>query len=101
MRRRPTPPGGSSRATVHIATITHNGRIWDVYLDFETAVEARDTYRARLRFEPPAGGDGPSARTSLIIIEDSHEEAVAKARSFTDHQLRGMLRSSLPSGPDD
>jgi hypothetical protein len=101
MRRRPTPPGGTSRPTVHVATITHEGRIWDVYLDFEPVARPHDPFRARLRFEPPAGGNGTSARTALIVVEDSYEEAVSKARSFNDHQLQGMLRSSLPDEPDD
>jgi len=32
----------------------------------------------------------------VIIIEDSYEEAVAKARSFDVRQLQGLLRSVLP-----
>jgi carbamoylphosphate synthase large subunit len=87
---------------VHIATITHDGRIWEVYMDFEPDLHYPATYRARLRFESSAGEDGPvMARTAVIIIEDSYEEAVAKARSFAEHQLQGLIRSALPDDSED
>lgn len=85
---------------LHIATIAHEGLIWDAYLDFEDDPRRPTTHRARLRFEPPTseeeeGGPAP-AETTVIIIEDSYEEAVAKARSFDDRHLQGLLRSALP-----
>lgn len=86
---------------LHIATITHGGLIWDAYLEFEDDPRRPTACRAKLRFEPPTADDGPpSAETTVIIIEDSYEEAVAKARSFDDRHLQGLLRSSLP-GPDE
>lgn len=90
-----------SNPRLHIATIAHEGLIWDAYLDFEDDPRRPTGQRARIRFEPPTSEDdaegGPvPAETTYIIIEDSYEEAVAKARSFDDRQLQGLLRSALP-----
>ena len=81
---------------MHLATIAHEGLLWDAYLDFEDDPRHR-TFRARLRFNR-AGTDGSPkvTHTTVIIIEDSFEEAVAKARAFDDRQLAGLLRSTLP-----
>jgi hypothetical protein len=93
-RIHPTP---DSRSGLHIATIAHEGLIWDTYLDFENDLHRPTIYRASLRFEPPTGDGGAEpTRTTAIIVEDSYEEAVAKARSFDDRQLQGLLRSTLP-----
>lgn len=82
---------------VHIATIAHEGLIWDAYLDFEEHIHPAAGHRARVRFEPPPGSEGPTTTaTTVIIIEDSYEEAVAKARGFDDRQLQSLLRSTLP-----
>ena len=90
-------PASGSAPSLHVATIAHDGRIWDAYLEFEPDLLRPTTYRAKLRFEPPSsdGGPGP-AETTVIIIEESYEDAVAKARSFDDRQLQGLLRSTLP-----
>jgi hypothetical protein len=97
-RSNPTP---DAEAGLHVATIAHEGLIWDAYLDFENDLHRPTVYRGRLRFEPPSGDDSPeSTHTTVIIIEESYEEAVAKARSFDDRQLKGLLRSTLPD-PDD
>jgi len=86
-----SPPG------LHIATIAHCGLIWDTYLDFDNDLHRPDSYRGKLRFEPPTAEDGPDAtQTIVIIIEESYEEAVAKARGFDDRQLQDLLRSTLP-----
>jgi hypothetical protein len=90
-------PSASDTSGLHIATIAHEGIIWDAYLDFESDLHRPTSFRGRLRFEPPAGNEGPEpAQTTVIIIEASHEEAVAKARGFDDRQLQGLLRSALP-----
>ena len=92
-----TLPSPHSHSGVHVATIAHEGLIWDAYLDLEDSVHHNVGCRARLRFEPPSGHDGPKpTTTATIIIEDSYEEAVAKARSFDDRQLQSLLRSTLP-----
>ena len=82
---------------MHLATIAHEGTLWDVYLDFDADAHRPTSFRARMRFEPPPGDEesGPTA-TTVIIIEDSYEEALAKARGFDDRQLQGLLRSTLP-----
>ena len=82
---------------VHVATIAHEGLIWDAYLDFEEHRHPSTSYRARLRFEPPPGSEAQDGTaTTWIIIEDSYEEAVAKARTFDERQLQALLRSTLP-----
>ena len=84
----------------HIATIAHEGVIWDAYLDFESDPLLPTSYRARIRFEPPSGDAGPArTQTTIIIIESSYEEAFAKANALDDRQLQGLLRSALPD-PD-
>lgn len=101
MTRRPPRPGYDPAPVMHLATIAYDEAIWEVYLEFEEDVRHPPTYRARLRFEPPAGTEGREAtRTTVLIIEDSYEEAAAKARSFDDRQLQGLLRSTLPD-PDE
>ncbi len=80
-----------------MATISHEGRFWDVYLEFEDDPRRPTTFRARLCFFPGDPGDEEEAsRTTVIIIEDSFEEAMAKARALNEMQLQGLLRSTLP-----
>ena len=86
----------------HLATIAHAGHLWDAYLDFESDPHRTTSFRARLRFEPPPGDEELTATsTTVIIIEDSYEEAVARARTFDDRQLQGLLRSALPGEEDE
>jgi hypothetical protein len=81
----------------HLATISHEGRFWDIYLEFDDDPRRPETYRALLCFFPgdPTDGEGP-VRTTTIIIEDTFEEAMRKARGLEAHQLQGLLRSALP-----
>ena len=82
---------------LHIATITHGGRIWGTYLEFDDDPTRPDVYLARLRFDvanPTNLEEAP--RTTVIIIEESYQEAVTKARDFDDRQLEALLRSALP-----
>ncbi len=92
----PSAPG--SVPGLHVATIAHRRRIWDAYLEFDDDPHRPDLYRARLRFDAADSTDFAEepARTTVIVIEQSYEEAVAKARSFDDRQLEGLLRSALP-----
>ena len=102
MSHRSSRSGSESSPSLHLATIAHGGVIWDAYLDFED--DPRDPYtcRARLRFEPPTGAEGLEAtETTVLIIEDSYEEAAARARAFDDRQLQGLLRSTLPESESD
>lgn len=81
----------------HLATISHEGRFWDVYVEFEDDPRRPDTYRALLCYFPGDPGDEEcEVRTTVIIIEDSFEEAMIKARSLEDVQLQALLRSALP-----
>ena len=81
----------------HLATISHGGRFWDVYLEFEDDLRRPDTSRALLCYFPGDPGDEEEAvRTTVIIIEDSFEEAMLKARGLEDVQLQALLRSALP-----
>ena len=91
----PGSPG--SLPGIHVATITHAGRIWDAYLEFEDDPRRPDSFRGLLRFDRAGTvGPAPSTRTAVLIIEDSYEEAVGKARRFDDRQLAALLRSALP-----
>ena len=91
----PSPPPPSSGH--HLATISHEGRFWDVYLEFEDDPRRPPNSRALLCFFPGDPSDDEEAtRTAIIIIEDTFEEAVAKARGLDERHLQGLLRSSLP-----
>jgi len=82
---------------LHLATVAHGGHLWDAYLELVDDPRRPDSFRARVRFDSPHGGeDDGTYRTGVIIIEHSYEEAVRKARTFDDRQLQGLLRSVLP-----
>lgn len=83
---------------VHVGTIAHEGLLWDAYLEFQDDPRRPLSFRGRLRFDRAAGPDGAgeSTQTTVIIIEESYEEAVAKARAMDDRQLSALLRSALP-----
>lgn len=83
--------------TQHLATIGHEGRFWEVYMELEDERAGDPSCRGHLRFDAADTNEGePAVRTATIIIEPSYEEAMRKARSFPDHQLVALLRSSLP-----
>ena len=90
----PTPPSQGQ----HIASISHEGRFWDVYLEFdEDPRQVLAGCRGILAFAPADPGDHEEVlRTIAVIIEDSYEEAVRRARALEDHQLAAFLRSLLP-----
>ena len=90
--------GTNQAGGVHVGTIAHEGLLWDAYLEFADDPRRPVSFRGRLRFDRAAGPDGAgeSAQTTVIIIEESYEEAVAKARSMDDRQLSALLRSALP-----
>ena len=91
-RTLPTPSQGH-----HLATISHQGRFWDVYLEFEEDPSRPASFRALFCYFPGDPGDEEEAlRTTIIIIEDSFEEAMLKARSLDERHLQGLLRSMLP-----
>ena len=98
-----TPPGGFEPAgdesagpsrDLHLTTFTHEGRFWDVHLEFVEEADDPHTVRARLRFAPAdrAEHEEPE-RTAVIFIEPSRREVVRAARALGRHHLAGMLRS--------
>ena len=83
---------------VHLATLAHEGRIWDAYLEFDDEASTRD-YRARVRFSSPEADR--FYRTTVIIIEPSYEEAVHHARGLEERQMQALLRSVLPDKEEE
>ena len=81
----------------HLATVSHQGRFWDVFLEFNDDPRRPDVYRALLCFAPSDldSGEQP-VRTANIIVESTYDDVVRKARGFEEHQLLGLLRSALP-----
>ncbi|MDE2763311.1 MAG: hypothetical protein OXQ94_10645 [Gemmatimonadota bacterium] len=79
---------------LHLTTFTHEGRFWDVHLEFVEDDRDPHSFRARLCFVPAdrAEHEEPE-RTAVIFIEPSREEAVRAARALNRHHLAGMLRS--------
>ena len=93
---RTSVPGDPSPGQ-HIATVGHEGRFWDVFLEFQSDPRDPDNCRARFAFSPADRSEGESPlRTIPVIIEPSWEEAVHKARRMEEHQLVAFLRSLLP-----
>lgn len=91
-----TPPGMPSDGE-HLATLSYEGRFWDVYLEFSDQPRRPESGRALLCFSPADRNDGEKAvRTTTIIIEASPQEALARARNLESYQLVGLLRSCLP-----
>jgi|TARA_B100000809_G_C14675824_1_gene365001 hypothetical protein len=80
----------------HLATISHDGSFWEVYLEFQDDPGLSSSYRGLLCFLPATAEAGSAWRTTTILIESSYEEVVSKARAFEEFQLQGLLRSVLP-----
>ncbi len=84
---------------VHLATLPHEGRLWDAWLEFEDDTpKQQDTYRARLRFSSPEADQ--LYRTAVIIIEPTYEDVIGRARALNPHQLESLLRSVLPAAEE-
>jgi len=83
-----------------MATVAHEGRFWDVYIEIQDS-DPHDRYvRARLRFSAAdeSGDDEVTddVFTAPIFIEDSPDAIYARARSLHNEQVLGLLRSCLP-----
>ena len=96
----PTPPAPSeddntgAPVGMHLVTFTHEGRFWDVHLEFVEEPLDPDSCRARLCFVPTDQGDHEEpVRTAVIIIEPSYDEARTVARGLDRYHLAAMLRS--------
>lgn len=87
--------GAGSAENLHLTTFTHDGRFWDVYLEFVEDARRPDSCRARLCYVPTDDSTGQEpARTAVIIIEPTYDEALEKARALDRHSLGAMLRSA-------
>lgn len=92
-----TSDGGAPSSGHHLATLGHEGRFWDVYVEFDDDPRRTDSFGACLCFSPADSEEGQSPlRTTTILIEPSYEEVLYRARAFEDHQLVALLRSCLP-----
>ena len=80
----------------HLSTISHDGRFWEVYLEFQDDPRLPTSYRGLLCFSPVTSAKGESAlRTTTILIEDSYERVESKARAFEDFQLQRNLSTTM------
>lgn len=92
-----SPAAGPPSPGHHLATLSHDGRFWDVYVEFDDDPRRTDSFGACLCFSPADAEEGSTpVRTTTILIEPSYEEVLYRARAFEDHQLLALLRSSLP-----
>jgi hypothetical protein len=81
----------------HLTTVSHAGRFWDVYLEFEDNPKQLEHFRGLLAFAPVDRAEGESTvRTIPILIETSYERVVQRAQMLEMHQLSSFLRSLLP-----
>jgi hypothetical protein len=81
----------------HIATLAHEGRFWEAYLEISEGPGRPGSSRGRLVFEAADAGEAEGhVQTGLIFVEDSPEAVLNRARSLNAHQITGLLRSCLP-----
>jgi len=81
----------------HLATVSHEGRFWDVYLEFEDNPRQLEHFRGLLAFSAVDRTEGESTlRTNPILIETSYEQVVRRAQMLEAQQLSSFLRSLLP-----
>lgn len=92
---------GSAPNGHHLATVSHDGLFWDVYVEFDDDPRRSDSFAGLLCFSPAEEGTtlGP-LRTASILIEPSYEEVLHRARQFENHHLQALLRSCLPDDPE-
>jgi hypothetical protein len=79
----------------HLATITHEGRFWDVYVEVVPQASPRDPLRARLAFSAADNAD-ERVQTAPIFVEPTLEEVLDRARGLGEHRVIALLRSCLP-----
>jgi hypothetical protein len=86
------------RNTHHLATISHDGRFWDAYLEVEQPPDRAGPARGHIAFSAAgqAHAEAEAVRTATIFIEPSAPEVLDRARDLKTHQLVGLLRSALP-----
>lgn len=90
------PEGGEDGPDhgIHLTTFTHEGRFWEVFLEFVDEPGDPESSRARLCFVPTDRAEHEEpVRTAVIIIESTRQEAHEAARAFDRYHLAGLLRS--------
>ena len=89
------PEGQGQPGALHLTSLTHEGRFWEVMVDFVDDDYDGTTVRASFRFLTTDADQGETTvRTAVIVIEPTYEEAVRAARSYDEHQLAALLRSA-------
>lgn len=85
------------RNSHHLATLSHDGRFWDAYLELEQTQAAGGPARGRIAFSPAGDPGAEAVRTATIFLEDTAQQVLERARDFKTHQLVGLLRSCAPA----
>lgn len=80
----------------HLATVSHDGRFWDAYLELDESHDPGEPARGRLAFSAADQGDVEPVRTATIFMEETAQLVLSRAREFKTHQIVALLRSSLP-----
>lgn len=84
------------RNSHHLATLSHDGRFWDAYLELEETQGRGGPARGRIAFSVAGEGSTEPVRTATIFMEDTAQAVLDRARDFKTHQLVGLLRSCAP-----
>lgn len=88
------------RNSHHLATVSHDGRFWDAYLELEEGQGHGQPLRGRIAFSAAGEADTEPVRTAPIFVEPSAQDVLARARDLKTHQLVALLRSALPDPPE-
>ena len=79
----------------HLATISHVGRFWEVYHEFEDDPRRLETYRALLAFLPGDPADGPRRRRS---VADRNAVDKPELGGLANHIVRIRVIKFAPPG---
>lgn len=88
------------RNTHHLATLSHDGRFWDAYLELDEPQTPDEPARGRIAFSAADEGEREPVRTATIFLEESGQQVLTRARDFKTHQLVALLRSCMPGEPE-
>ena len=84
------------RNSHHLATISHDGRFWDAYLELEEGTGHGGPARGAIAFSAAGELGDDVVRTAPIFVEPTAQDVLARARELKTHQLVGLLRSATP-----
>lgn len=85
-----------ARNTHHLATVSHDGRFWDAYLELDEGPMQGSPQRGRIAFSAAGEPESGAVRTAPIFIEPTAQDVLARARDLKTHQLVALLRSAIP-----